>query len=184
MMQQMTDVSAVSVSERRMITVILAGVATLNLADVTTDWVSGASTRHLGIELLAASAAILGLGWLWSRYFVLRRRISEAHRSLQDACADARLWRERHRQVLQGLSRAIDLQLDAWRLTPAEREVAFLLLKGLSFKEVAGVRGVSERTVRQQALSVYHKSGLEGRAELAAFFLEDLLLPSSPSPSE
>jgi DNA-binding CsgD family transcriptional regulator len=184
MMQQMTDASAVSVSERRMITVILAGVATLNLADVTTDWVSGASTPHLGIELLAAGAAILGLGWLWSRYFGLRRRISEAHRSLQEARADALLWRERHHQVLQGLSQAIDLQLHAWKLTPAEREVAFLLLKGLSFKEAAGVRGASERTVRQQALSVYHKSGLEGRAELAAFFLEDLLLPSLPSPSE
>jgi hypothetical protein len=31
--------------------------------------------------------------------------------------------------------------------------------------------------VRQHAVSVYRKSGLSGRAELAAFFLEDLLLP-------
>jgi DNA-binding CsgD family transcriptional regulator len=185
MMQQMTDGNGtVSVSERRMITVILAGVAALNLADVTADWVSGGSTSHLSVELLAACAAILGLGWLWSRYFGLRRRIADVHRSLQEARADARLWRERHRQVLHGLSQAIDLQLAAWKLTPAEREVAFLLLKGLSFKEVGAVRGASERTVRQQALSVYHKAGLEGRAELAAFFLEDLLSPSAPSPSE
>jgi len=87
---------------------------------------------------------------------------------------------------VQGLSHAIDQQLEAWRLTPAEKEVAFLLLKGLSFKEIAPVRGTSERTVRQQALAVYAKSGLAGRAELAAFFLEDLLLPSTaqqPSPS-
>ncbi len=35
----------------------------------------------------------------------------------------------------------------------------------------------SERTVRQHAIAVYSKSGLAGRAELAAFFLEDLLLP-------
>jgi hypothetical protein len=33
--------------------------------------------------------------------------------------------------------------------------------------------------VRHQALAVYRKSGLGGRAELAAFFLEDLLLPIS-----
>ena len=32
--------------------------------------------------------------------------------------------------------------------------------------------------MRQQSLAVYRKSGLSGRAELAAFFLEDLLLPS------
>ena len=40
------------------------------------------------------------------------------------------------------------------------------------------MRGAGERTVRQQALAVYAKAGLAGRAELAAFFLEDLLVPS------
>ena len=52
-----------------------------------------------------------------------------------------------------------------------------LLLKGLGHKEAASVLDRSERTVRQHAVSVYRKSGLSGRAELAAFFLEDLLLP-------
>jgi DNA-binding NarL/FixJ family response regulator len=55
--------------------------------------------------------------------------------------------------------------------------VGLLLLKGLSLKEAAEARQTSERTVRQQALAVYRKAGLAGRAELAAFFLEDLLLP-------
>jgi hypothetical protein len=31
--------------------------------------------------------------------------------------------------------------------------------------------------VRQHAVSVYQKAGLGGRAELAAFFLQDLMLP-------
>jgi len=52
-----------------------------------------------------------------------------------------------------------------------------LLLKGLGHREVAQVRGTSERTARQQALSIYRKAGLSGRAELSAFFLEDLLPP-------
>jgi hypothetical protein len=55
--------------------------------------------------------------------------------------------------------------------------VAMLLLKGLGHKEAASVLDRSERTVRQHAVSVYRKSGLAGRAELSAFFLEDLLLP-------
>ena len=38
-------------------------------------------------------------------------------------------------------------------------------------------RSTSETTIRQQALGVYRKSGLRSRAERAAFFLEDLLLP-------
>jgi DNA-binding NarL/FixJ family response regulator len=57
--------------------------------------------------------------------------------------------------------------------------VASLLLKGLSHKEIAEVRRVSEATARQQARAVYKKAGLSGRNELAAFFLEDLLLPRS-----
>ena len=42
------------------------------------------------------------------------------------------------------------------------------------------MRETSERTVRQQSLAVYRKAGLTGRAELSAFFLEDLLAPSTP----
>jgi DNA-binding NarL/FixJ family response regulator len=52
-----------------------------------------------------------------------------------------------------------------------------LQLKGLRHKAIAELRQTSERTVRQQALAVYRKSGLGGRTDLAAFFLEDLLLP-------
>jgi hypothetical protein len=37
--------------------------------------------------------------------------------------------------------------------------------------------GRRERTVRQHGVVVYQKSGLAGRAELAAYFLEDLMLP-------
>ena len=70
---------------------------------------------------------------------------------------------------------------DRWSLTPAERDVALLQLKGLRHKEIADLRKTSERTVRQQALAVYRKSGLNGRNDLAAFFLEDLLLPA-PQP--
>jgi DNA-binding CsgD family transcriptional regulator len=168
-----------SARERLVVTFILAAVASVTVADVLSDWKGGGSTTHIGVELLVAGAAVCGLGWLWARQFHLRRRISEIRDSLEGAHAEAALWRERHSRLLHGLSQAIDQQLDAWGLTPAEKEVAFLLLKGLSFKEIAAVRSASERTVRQQALAVYAKSGLAGRAELAAFFLEDLLVPST-----
>jgi DNA-binding CsgD family transcriptional regulator len=78
---------------------------------------------------------------------------------------------------MEGLGVSIARQFRRWQLTPAESEVALLLLKGLSHREAAAVRGVSERTVRQQAREVYRKADLAGRSELSAFFLEDLLLP-------
>ena len=78
---------------------------------------------------------------------------------------------------MAGLGRAIDERFTAWALTPAERDVGLLILKGRSHKQIAFTTGRSEKTVRQHAVAVYQKSGLNGRAELAAFFLEDILLP-------
>jgi DNA-binding CsgD family transcriptional regulator len=98
-------------------------------------------------------------------------------RDLEVARAEGAQWRTDMRELLKGLSAAIDAQFDRWGLTPAEREVALLLLKGLSHKEIAVVREASVLTVRQQARSVYTKANLSGRAALSAFFLEDLLLP-------
>ena len=60
-------------------------------------------------------------------------------------------------------------------------EIALLMLKGLSHREIAVTRDTSERTIRQQAQSVYAKTNLSGRAALSAFFLEDLLLPRTNS---
>lgn len=165
----------ISLRGRLLLTLLLVVVATLALVDVLGDWRSGGSTGHIGLELLSVGTAVLGLGWVWADSLRLRARLTEAHRSLARARTDAEIWRQRHAEVVRGLSQAIDQQLETWRLTPAEKEIAFLLLKGLSFKEIAAVRDASERTVRQQALAVYAKSGLGGRAELAAFFLEDLL---------
>ena len=51
-----------------------------------------------------------------------------------------------------------------------------------AWKEAANLTQRSERTMRQHAVSVYRKSGLGGRAELAAFFFEDMLLPSADRP--
>ena len=51
------------------------------------------------------------------------------------------------------------------------------LVKGVSLKEIAAERGTGEKTVRQQASQIYAKARLENRAELAAYFLEDLSLP-------
>lgn len=98
-------------------------------------------------------------------------------RDLELARLQGQRWRNESRALLAGLGDAIDAQFSRWNLTEAEREVALLLLKGLSLKEVAAIRATAERTIRAQARSVYSKAGLTGRAALSAFFLEDLLAP-------
>jgi DNA-binding NarL/FixJ family response regulator len=89
-------------------------------------------------------------------------------------------WRAAARQASEGLKEAIRGQFADWRLSPSEADVAMLMLKGLSHKEVARLRQASPATVRQQATAVYQKSGLGSRAALAAFFLEDLFPAGMP----
>lgn len=99
-------------------------------------------------------------------------------RDLELARVQGQRWRSESRSLIEGLGRAIEEQFTRWDLTEAEREVALLLLKGLSLKEIAAIRATSERTIRAQARAVYAKASLTGRAALSAFFLEDLLVPT------
>jgi DNA-binding CsgD family transcriptional regulator len=129
------------------------------------------------LELLLTLSAAAGVTLLVGR---LQRHHEERVallRDLEAARADGEGWRREVQAHLDGLGAAIEKQLRAWRLTPAEGEVALLMLKGLSHKEIGTLRRTSEATVRQQARSIYEKSGLDGRASFCAFFLEDLLPP-------
>lgn len=166
---------------------VFGTVAVLLVIDLIAD-AGRTSLRHLAVEVAAAAFALAAavrvwLQWMTTRH-ALERRVHELGARLRTATEEAERWRAEAREALEGLGSAIDRQCDRWGLTDAERAVALLLLKGLSMKEVAETRGTTERTVRQQANAVYRKAGLAGRAELAAFFLEDLLLPSSrPRPN-
>ena len=53
-------------------------------------------------------------------------------------------------------------------LSPAEREVVCGLLRGMTHRELATSRDVSERTIANQLASVFGKLGVQSRLELAA----------------
>jgi len=160
---------------------VLAVVAALVGADLFSDLGEGVGLGHVALEGSAVVLAAVGAAWLLYGLRQLSRERDDAREEAQRQHAEAARWRQEAEASLRGLGAAIDDQFARWSLSPAEREVAMLLLKGLSMKEVATARGVSERTARQQATAVYQKSGLSGRADLAAFFLEDLLLPTPPA---
>lgn len=152
--------------------IVVGGVVDLAL-DRPTDWL----TLHVVFEvamiaLALVTATVLVLGWRRAEEDASRLR-----RSLEERREERDAWQARAHRALEGLGRAIGHQFAEWGLTPSEREVALLLLKGHSHKAVARRTGRSPETARQHASSVYAKSGLSGRAELAAFFLEDLMLP-------
>ena len=61
-------------------------------------------------------------------------------------------------------------------MTRSEKEVAWLIIKGHRFAEIARARGVKENTTRLQATAIYAKAGVSGRAEFVAEIIQSLLL--------
>ena len=162
---------------------MFALIAVLMAVDTIVDYRQNGSIAAQTFEILVFAAALAGIAihaWQLSSERSTSERLG---RELTETRADAQRWSREAQDVLKGLGAAIDAQFDKWELTPAERDVALLQLKGLRHKEIADLRKTSERTVRQQALSIYRKAGLSGRSDLAAFFLEDLLLPGVRHPS-
>lgn len=167
--------------------VLFGAVALLAATDLAGDAGSAVSVAHLAIEGSIVAIGVVGSLWMARRFVALASEhralsadVDRLARRLSDSEHEAAHWRQEAGDLIAGLGDAIDRQLERWGLSPAEKAVALLLLKGLSHKEVGGIRGVSEATVRQQARALYAKAGLEGRHDLAAFFLEDLLVPRTP----
>lgn len=163
---------------RPLVAFLLLAMAGTGILDLVQD---GAKAWRGFHGLLEAAFILLSLGaavFLWSGWQSERSSLLRIRQSLESHRADRDAWRSRAQGYLRGLGQAISDRFAAWNLTPAESETGLLLLKGLSHKEVAAATGRSERTVRQHAISLYRKAGLGGRAELSAYFLEDLLLPA------
>lgn len=62
-----------------------------------------------------------------------------------------------------------------WALTPAERDVALFVIKGLSTAEIATLRGTSEGTIKAQTNAIYRKAEVSGRAQLLSQFIDGLM---------
>lgn len=152
--------------------VLFATVVVLVGWDLYIDFGEGVSLLHLTMESFIFFVAIAGTIIMW-------RQLDRTRIDLAGALVEAEHWKKENRELLQGLSAAIEQQFSRWHLSGAEADVGLLLLKGLGHKEIAAIRQTSERTVREQARSLYRKAGISGRSALSAFFLEDLLLPEA-----
>lgn len=169
------------IEERWMMAGILGLVALLVASDVFTDAREGVILWHLSLEVLVGVLAVGGVFYLLWDGFQLRQSLRQEREDFLAFRREAEAWRRESRRYIEGLAQAIDQQLTKWKLTTAEKEVAFLLLKGFSSKEIAELRKTTEKTARVQSASIYAKAGISGRSELSAFFLEDLLVPLQPA---
>ena len=127
----------------------------------TTDW-------HLYIEVLAAlslCAAIFVeiqyLLWLFRRKTQLEHSVSIASAAIHEV---------------------IETHFELWKLTPAEKDIATFLVKGMSISEIGKLRGSAEGTIKSHLNSIYRKSGTNGRGELLSLIIDNLMSNSTERP--
>ncbi|NIY78664.1 helix-turn-helix transcriptional regulator [Celeribacter sp. HF31] len=148
-----------------MILLILAQAfcALFFVSDVITDLneVGGKPPLHLSIEAIAAATLVVAI-LLDIR--VLRALVTRKAR-LEDSLKEA------SRAVFE----VIEAHFDGWALSPAERDVAGFLVKGLSITEIAALRGNKEGTIKAHLNAIYRKSGTKNRAELMSAVIDTLI---------
>ncbi|RMD95612.1 MAG: LuxR family transcriptional regulator [Alphaproteobacteria bacterium] len=113
------------------------------------------------LEILGIAALALG-AWLSLREHA---RLVERGRRMEAAL----------RAATGAFQQVIERHFDEWGLTPAERDVALLMMKGASIAEIAAMRNTREGTVRAQNAAIYRKAGVSSRAELLGLLIDELV---------
>ena len=98
-------------------------------------------------------------------------------RDLSDLRTRLQREKSRNRALAGEIAAGIEAQMREWNLTPSEKDVAWAIVKGYRFVEIAELRRVKEGTVRLQATAIYGKAGVRGRAEFVAEIVQELLTP-------
>lgn len=146
--------------------IVLIGAQTVSaivfLLDVIRDAAeTGGLGWHLLPEALASIALFVGIAFEVVYLLNLLRRKASLERSVGMASSH--------------LQEIIQTHFDAWKLTASERDVAALMIKGLSIAEIASVRGSAEGTVKAHLNAIYRKSNARNRAEVLTHIMDALI---------
>ena len=155
--------------------IIFLLVAMASGADLLADLSHGASIQHIAKEAFIIALSVIAIAWMIVELNLRAQQIRSLKQELELASQSDRTANDYVIEGRKQLSQVVAKQFAEWRLTASEAEVGWLLLKGLSLKEIAIVRDTLGKTVRQQASSIYRKSGVPGRHAFSAWFIEDIL---------
>ncbi len=156
--------------------VMLLIVISINTTDFLKDLLHGDEWLHISLEVITVFLSFWGIIMVVQQVNNRAHEISELNKEVEKGKKDLALSRTKLKEIGREYSIYLHKQFEDWGLSPSEKEVALILLKGLSFKEMAEVRNTKEKTIRQQASTIYKKSNVTGRHEFAAWFFEDMLV--------
>lgn len=131
--------------------------------DIIYDLVNGeAKTAHFYIESTFVIIMVVFFVFQIREFNTMRNRLSSTKKELYN--------------LKKSTADLINSQINLLKLTNAEKDVAWLIIKGNSYKKIAELRGVSERTINQQVGSIFKKSNVANRHEFVSSFIEDLMI--------
>lgn len=133
------------------------------IGDVAVDLFQGdhLDDTHFALEMFAAVVMTAGVVYLIRELRDLLNHMAAMQLGIRAARGE--------------MTTLIDTFFDQWKLTPSEREVALLILKGINNESIARMRGTAPGTVRAQCTQIYAKAEVDGRAQLLSIFMEELI---------
>jgi DNA-binding CsgD family transcriptional regulator len=134
-------------------------------------WLHYSQTYFTFMEALIAIFSVVGIYFLFKELKDHKRDIDSAREVIESLKSK----NQKLNAVNLDFWNSIQDQFKGWSLTPAEKDIAILLLRGLSNQQIAAIRGKSLKTIENQAFSIYQKSGTTGKLEFIAFFISPLL---------
>lgn len=124
---------------------------------------------HLGSETLVLVLLVAG--------FALARA------SMRDLQQNRVALEVQLRSLRGEFDRILHDRFDRWNLTPAQRDVALMTLRGLRLSEIAGLRDCAEGTVKAHLSAVFRAAEVRTRSELVGLFMDEFIdFGSHPKP--
>lgn len=139
--------------------------ATVFLGDLVSDFLVPDTAKDKGPHMVFEVLATFGLIAAILLETRLLRQLFQHKARLETALAGAQA----------AVHEVIAAQFDVWQLSPAERDVATFLVKGLSTTEIAQMRGSKEGTIKAQLNAIYRKSDCANRAEVMSTLIDTLM---------
>lgn len=99
--------------------------------------------------MIIVSISTIAIAWLLWGLHQQRIEIRSLQQELEAANSPQISPKKYVLDARKKLGNVVTRQFSEWQLTGSEIEVGWLLLKGLSLKEIAIVRNTQEKTVRQ-----------------------------------
>jgi len=155
--------------------VFFALVVLSSIADIITDIGQGANIKHLIQEAFIAFFALILLVVLFFNTKSEKNKNKQLQKNLAELTEISEQVSKELVSAKKIFGEEINKQFTVWQFTKSECEIALFTIKGFNSKEIAVLRSVSEKTIRNQLTSVYRKAGLNGKHSFIAWFMDGLV---------